>query len=179
MDAVVLSLTILLIFMTVILLLGVVYSRVHWSVKAGIIALTLVTTVIGYKTFVDARGYAVSMNRAPAQFQLLQFVIREAIGGDPGSIHLWIRALEESVPRAIRIPYSRENHEILNEARAQLEQGREVFMGVGGDTEGPPASSEGADGVAGQEGGGGTGGPQINDRMDFIRPPDTIPPKPQ
>ena len=75
----------------------------------------VVTSAFYIASFVGVRGLLgwASVDRLPAAFKLLQARIVEphSLEGDPGSIYLWVEALDEDnrpsgVPRAYRIPYS-------------------------------------------------------------------------
>jgi hypothetical protein len=95
-----------------LLLLVLVYARLPWPAKAAAVIITSVFYVV---SFVGARsllGWA-SVDRLPRQFKLLQarIVDPHTVEGDPGSVYLWVEALDEDdrpsgVPRAYRLPYS-------------------------------------------------------------------------
>jgi hypothetical protein len=95
-----------------LLLLVLVYGRLPWPAKAAAVVVTSVFYVV---SFVGARsllGWA-SIDRLPASFKLLQtrIVDPHTVEGDPGSVYLWVEALDEDnrpsgVPRAYRLPYT-------------------------------------------------------------------------
>lgn len=95
-----------------LLLLVLVYARLPWPAKAAAVVVTSVFYVV---SFVGARsllGWA-SIDRLPASFKLLQarIVDPHTVEGDPGSVYLWVEALDEDnrpsgVPRAYRLPYT-------------------------------------------------------------------------
>src|SRR5262249_10729003 len=89
-----------------LLLAILVYARLPWPAKAVAV---VVTSAFYIATFVGARdllGWATS-ERLPASFKLLQarIVDPHTVEGDPGSVYLWVEALDEDnrpsgVPRA-------------------------------------------------------------------------------
>jgi hypothetical protein len=95
-----------------LLLLVLVYARLPWPAKAVAV---IVTSVFYVVSFVGARsllGWA-SIDRLPQSFKLLQarIVDPHTVEGDPGSVYLWVEALDSDnrpsgVPRAYRLPYS-------------------------------------------------------------------------
>jgi hypothetical protein len=95
-----------------LLLLVLVYARLPWPAKAAAVVVISVFYVV---SFVGARsllGWA-SIDRLPASFKLLQtrIVDPHTVEGDPGSVYLWVEALDEDnrpsgVPRAYRLPYT-------------------------------------------------------------------------
>ena len=95
-----------------LLLVVLVYARLHWSAKAVAVVVTSAFYVI---SFVGARGLLgwASVDRLPVSFKLLQarIVDPHTVDGDPGSVYLWVEALDDDnrpsgVPRAYRLPYS-------------------------------------------------------------------------
>jgi len=62
----------------------------------------------------------------PTQFELISADVVEPNQSKKisGNIHLWIRANEEISPRAYVLPYSRELHQRLFEAKQRSEKGR-------------------------------------------------------
>ena len=95
-----------------LLLLVLVYASLPWPAKAVAVVITSMFYVV---SFVGARsllGWA-SIDRLPASFKLLQarIVDPHTVEGDPGSVYLWVEALDadnrpSGVPRAFRLPYS-------------------------------------------------------------------------
>ena len=111
-QSVVLTLALSYALIGALLLIVLVYARLHWSAKAVAV---VVTSAFYIASFVGVRGLLgwASVDRLPATFKLLQARIVEphSLEGDPGSIYLWVEALDEGnrpsgVPRAYRIPYS-------------------------------------------------------------------------
>ena len=95
-----------------LLLIVLVYARLHWSAKAVAIILT---SAFYMASFAGARGLLgwATIDRLPATFKLLQARIVEphSLEGDPGSIYLWVERLDEDnrpsgIPRAFRVPYN-------------------------------------------------------------------------
>ncbi len=111
-QSVVLSLSISYSLMGALLLVMLVYARLAWSAKAVAV---VVTSAFYIMSFIGVRGLLgwASVDKLPVTFKLLQARIVEphSLEGDPGSIYLWVEALDENnrpsgIPRAYRIPYS-------------------------------------------------------------------------
>ena len=112
MQSVVVTLSISYALIGALLLVVLVYARLPWPAKAVAV---VVTSAFYIASFVGARGLLgwASVDRLPAAFKLLQARIVEphSLEGDPGSIYLWVEALDDGnrpsgVPRAYRLPYS-------------------------------------------------------------------------
>lgn len=79
----------------------------------------------------------------PDRFQLIAADIVEShqAGGGAGRIHLWLRSEEDGPPRAYGLPYTRELHKMLHEARKKNQAGhRQVGVLRGDDGTGQGAS---------------------------------------
>lgn len=111
-QSVVLTLSVSYALIGALLLVVLIYARLPWSAKAVVI---VVTSAFYIASFIGTRallGWA-SVDKLPATFKLLQARIVEphSVEGDPGSIYLWVEALDDGnrpsgIPRAYRIPYS-------------------------------------------------------------------------
>lgn len=129
-QSVVLALAIGYALVGALLLIVVVYARLPWSAKAVAV---VVTSAFYIASFVGMRGLLgwASVDRLPASFKLLQARIVEphSLEGDPGSIYLWVEALDEGnrpsgVPRAYRIPYRDKLAEKTDRAMSEIAAGR-------------------------------------------------------
>jgi hypothetical protein len=104
-------------------------SRWHWSIKAITIATTTVFFGISYVSIVGLIGWP-SEARVPEHFQLHWATVVEPdkLNGVPGSIYLWVEALDKDdmlagTPRAFRVPYSRELADRIARAKERIEKG--------------------------------------------------------
>jgi hypothetical protein len=125
-----------------LLLIVLVYARLHWSLKAVAIVLTSAFYVVSFGGMRGLLGWATT-DRLPASFKLLAARIVEphSLEGDPGSIYLWVEALDQdnrpsAIPRAFRVPYTGElagkTHAAENEIKAgRLQGGRAADFGGG------------------------------------------------
>jgi hypothetical protein len=113
-----------------LLLAVLVYARLPWPLKAAAVVVTSAFYVV---SFVGARGLLgwASIDRLPMSFKLLQarIVDPHTVEGDPGSIYLWVEALDDDnrpsgVPRAFRLPYSDKLAEKTHDAAKQVAAGR-------------------------------------------------------
>jgi hypothetical protein len=104
-------------------------SRWHWAIKAVAIA---ITTAFFGATYVSISGLIgwPSEARVPEHFQLHWATVVEPdkLNGLPGSIYLWVEALDDNnvlagMPRAFRVPYSRELADRIGRAKERIEHG--------------------------------------------------------
>src|SRR5579862_5446324 len=111
-QSVILTLAVAYALVGALLLMVLVYARLHWSLKAiavVVISSFYIASFLGMRALL---GWA-SADSLPPSFKLLQARIVEphSFEGDPGAIYLWVEALDgdnrpNGVPRAYRIPYS-------------------------------------------------------------------------
>ena len=106
-------------------------SRWHWTVKAAAIATTTGFFAVSYVSIGGLIGWP-SEARMPGHFQLHWATVVEPdkLNGLPGSIYLWVEALDEAnipsgTPRAFRVPYSRELADRIGRAKERIEQGKD------------------------------------------------------
>jgi hypothetical protein len=104
-------------------------SRWHWGVKAAAIAVTTLFFGISYASIGGLIGWP-SETPVPEHFQLHWATVIEPdkLNGLPGSIYLWLEALDENnlpagTPRAFRVPYSRDLADRIGRAKSRIEQG--------------------------------------------------------
>jgi hypothetical protein len=128
--SVILTLSISYALLGALLLVILVYARLPWPAKAMAV---IVTSAFYIASFIGVRGLLgwASVDRLPATFKLLQARIVEphSLEGDPGSIYLWVEALDQGnrpsgVPRAYRIPYSGDLAEKTDKAASEIAAGR-------------------------------------------------------
>ncbi len=129
-QSVVLTLSLSYALIGALLLIVLVYARLHWSAKAVVV---VVTSAFYMASFVAVRGLLgwASLDRLPASFKLLQARIVEphSLEGDPGAIYLRVEALDDGnrpsgVPRAFRISYSDGLAEKTDKAAGEIAAGR-------------------------------------------------------
>jgi hypothetical protein len=128
-QSVVLTLSISYALVSALLLVILVYARLPWPAKALFV---VVTSAFYTASFFGTRGLLgwASVDRLPATFKLLQVRIVDphSVEGDPGSIYLWVEALDEGnrpsgVPRAYRLPYSDSLAEKADKAAIEVAAG--------------------------------------------------------
>jgi hypothetical protein len=112
-----------------LLLLVLVYARLRWQAKATAVVVTSAFYVVCFVGMRGLLGWA-SVDRLPPSFKLLQarIVDPHTVDGDPGSVYLWVEALDEDnrpsgVPRAYRLPYSDALAEKTQHASDQIAAG--------------------------------------------------------
>ena len=128
-QSVVIALTVAYALIGALLLVVLVYARLHWQAKAIAVVVTSAFYIV---SFIGARGLLgwATTERLPASFKLLQarIVDPHTVEGDPGSIYFWVEELDEDnrpsgVPRAYRLPYSDVLAERTHEAERQMATG--------------------------------------------------------
>jgi hypothetical protein len=129
-HSIILTLSISYALIGALLLVVLVYARVPWPAKAAFVVLTSAFYIASFFGTRGLLGWA-SVDRLPATFKLLQARIVEphSLEGDPGSIYLWVEALDEDnrpsgVPRAYRLPYAESLAEKTDKAANEIAAGR-------------------------------------------------------
>jgi hypothetical protein len=129
-QSVVLTLALSYALIGALLLIVVVYARLHWSAKAVAVVMTSAFYIVSFVGVRGLLGWA-TIDRLPVAFKLLQARIVEphALEGDPGSIYLWVEALDDGnrpsgVPRAYRLPYREALAEKTDKAISEIAAGR-------------------------------------------------------
>jgi hypothetical protein len=128
MNEVLLSLTIAYIFFTALLLLCLVYSRLHWLLKAGLIVFAVGFYGLSYQGWKDTQGWP-AQTQLPERFLLHYAVIEEPDQslGHKGKIMLWLTDLETSMPseapRVYQLEYSQGTHTKVVEAVREIQSG--------------------------------------------------------
>src|SRR4051812_29252509 len=129
-QSVVLTLALSYALIGALLLIVVVYARLHWSAKAVAVVVTSAFYIVSFVGVHGLLGFA-TIDRLPAAFKLLQARIVEphSLEGDPGSIYLWVETLDEGnrpsgVPRAYRLPYRDAVAEKVDKAIGEIAAGR-------------------------------------------------------
>ena len=165
-DYTVLGQTLVVMFLMVLLLVGAIYSRLHWVPKAILIVLSLSVATVSYTIYQRSLGWPVA-DKMPEKFQLIASVIDEPSndGKNPGAIYLWVKDYRSEAPRSIKLPYDRATHKKMMQARQKMQEGQSVHMRAG--TEKKPKSG-------GASGSDDTDGKQV---LDFVPPPSTLPDK--
>jgi hypothetical protein len=128
-QSVILTLALSYALIGALLLIVLVYARLHWSAKAVAV---VVTSVFYIASFVGVRGLLgwATVDRLPVAFKLLQARIVEphSLEGDPGAIYLWVETLDDGnrpsgVPRAFRLPYRNVLAEKTDKAISEIAAG--------------------------------------------------------
>lgn len=112
-----------------LLLMILVYARLDWRIKATVVTVTSAFYIVSFIGVRGLLGWA-SNDRLPPRFKLLQARIVEphSLAGDPGSIYLWVEALDDDnrpsgIPRAFRVPYSDKLAEKTDKAISDIAAG--------------------------------------------------------
>jgi len=129
-QSVVLTLALSYALIGALLLIVLVYARLHWSAKAIAVGVTSAFYIASFVGVYGLLGWA-TVDRLPVAFKLLQARIVEphSLEGDPGAIYLWVETLDEGnrpsgVPRAYRLPYRDALAEKTDKAIGEIAAGR-------------------------------------------------------
>jgi hypothetical protein len=112
-----------------LLLLVLVYARLPWAAKAFAVVVTSAFYIVSFTAAQGLLGWA-TQDKLPPSFKLLQarIVDPHTVDGDPGSVYLWVEALDDDnrpsgVPRAYRLPYTDALAEKTHAAEGQIAAG--------------------------------------------------------
>jgi hypothetical protein len=130
MTSTVLAIAAAYVVLGVLLLTLGIASRVAWWVKAAAIVVTSAFFVEAFFATKSLLGWP-RTGALPARFQLLwvRVVEPDVKAADPGSIYLWIEAVDENnvpdgVPRSYRLAYSRPLADRAVKAREEIMRGK-------------------------------------------------------
>jgi hypothetical protein len=128
-QSVVLALSVSYAVIGALLLVVLAYARLPWTVKALAVVVISGFYIVSFNATRGLLGWA-SADRLPPTFKLLQarVVDPHSLEEDPGSIYLWVEALDREnrpsgVPRAYRLPYSEKLAESIDHAADQIRAG--------------------------------------------------------
>ena len=131
-QSVVLLLSIGYALLGALLLVILVFARLPWPAKAVFVVVTSTFYIVSFFGTRGLLGWATA-DRLPTTFKLLQarVVDPHTVEGDPGSIYLWVEALDDDnrpsgVPRAYRLPYTDSLAEKADKAASEVAAGREM-----------------------------------------------------
>ncbi len=123
-----------------LLLVVLAYARLPWTVKALAVVVISAFYIVSFNATRGLLGWA-SVDSLPPAFKLLQarIVDPHSLDGDPGSIYLWVEALDgdnrpSGIPRAYRLPYSEKLAERIDHAADQIAAGHPQQGGRAADT---------------------------------------------
>lgn len=122
------SLALSLTFSALVLLCALALVWSHWPawMKAALVAGVAVLYLWGDEVVHDLGGWPTA-DALPERFTLLAVVIEEPTNKSPGALFLWVNAIENgkpaAMPRAHRLPYTKDLHALLNEGMKKARQG--------------------------------------------------------
>ncbi len=127
MEISVVGLTIMFGFLTVLLLSLNLRSNWHWLVKAGTILLAGYFWVVAFFSISAFVGLP-SPDTMPEDFTFVWSTEREPIKRFPGAIYVWVITDGDKVPRAYKLPYTKDLHKKVFVAKGMICAG-EVIRG--------------------------------------------------
>lgn len=168
-------------FVFVLLLIACIHSVLHWTIKSMLISMSLVVAAMDYHILVNSLGYPVS-DDPPSRFKLLGVVVDEPDQrtGSKGEIYIWYQDPKNAEPRNITMPYTKELHKKMGEAKERLRKGENVYMMDASNQDGDAQNGSGKNKKGSGKPGDGRGNGRPSDLqapLDFVPPPDTIPEK--
>ena len=125
-----------------VLLVLLVFARLDWRLKAGLIVLTSAFYIVDYQGARSLLGWA-SPEALPSSFKLLgaRIVEPHSLAGDNGAIFLWVEEIDaqnypSGDPRLFRLPYDvklaeRTEAAVRASAEGKPQGGRTADTGVG------------------------------------------------
>jgi len=126
-DQTVALIIIFLMLLIVLLLIGTIYSKLHWIAKSTFIISSIFSVGVIYKLLTDDLGWPVT-DSVPNEFEFISAVVSEPNKNDSGHIYLWYSTKFTNIPRSIIIPYTKEDHKKILEASNQIKDGKKVYM---------------------------------------------------
>lgn len=196
MDPNTVAIPIAFVLIAALLCLLLIGTKWKWWWKLALFATVLPFCFFIWSAIVSYQGWPTTQ-QTPQKALLLQAIVREPEPDNPGAIYLWLLPLSDEVhdtesflqyagslgePRAYRLPYTREMHQMVEKAQAKMREGKPVVLergrkpGTGdGDGEGQPGEpgdeEGGREGSNGQRPGGGYGGHEQEYQMYELPPP--------
>ncbi len=116
------------VFLAVLVLVMILYSRVHWGLKAAVVVLVSASYALTYFSFMALLGWPTDQ-RLPDRFRLVAAQVYEPdeTRGTGGAVYLWATDLSRDAgrvtPRAYELPYSPDLHAKVVEANNSLQKG--------------------------------------------------------
>jgi hypothetical protein len=112
-----------------VLLLSInLYSNWSWKIKAGTIIITSVFFIITYFSYPHLLGWPTTEN-PPERFRLIASHVQQPnkVTGESGAVFLWLNQIDDLAsnipPRAYRLEYSNELHELIINTNSKLNKG--------------------------------------------------------
>ena len=150
------GITILYVLLMVSLAWTIIGIKGRWITKGLFMAITIWFSVTLYYSFHNFMGWPTEETISTQYSQLIWFQIKEPskVTNHPGAIYLWVREIpeseklegltlrqlidpmvwftypDESVPRAYKIPYSKEKHRELRKTVEERKKGAKTYVEI-------------------------------------------------
>ncbi|MEM0909548.1 MAG: hypothetical protein AAGJ37_01155 [Pseudomonadota bacterium] len=128
MNEILLILALAYAFFSALVLIAVIYSKVTWWIKAGLIVIAVGFYYASYHGWQNSQGWA-SKTDVPQQFLLHYAIIEEPNKEEniTGQIFFWLSDIRNQQlsanPRAHVVPYSRPLHSKVEDALRKIREG--------------------------------------------------------
>ena len=148
------GITILYVLLMVLLSWSIIGIKGHWITKGLFMAITIWFSITLYHSFHNFMGWPTEETINTQYSHLIWFQIKEPskVSNHPGAIYLWVREIapteklegltlnqvsdpmtwftypDETVPRAYKIPYTKEKHKKLREAAEGRKTGVRTYV---------------------------------------------------
>ncbi|MGB8275750.1 MAG: hypothetical protein WCF16_10840 [Alphaproteobacteria bacterium] len=128
MKTIVIGLVISYVALAILLLAMLLYSRLHWTLKAAAIVLVSVFYPVSYLSLMEILGWPTAQP-LPDRFRLVAAQVYEPDKqeGTSGAIYLWVTDVSENAgrvaPRAYLLTYSSKLHTAVEDATKSLRSG--------------------------------------------------------
>lgn len=157
-------------FLAIILLLGLIYGRINWTLKALLVVSSLVFCKLSYNAYQNILGYPVVAVNLPDVFRLYNSITHEPNPSmnEKGRIFIWItdpKAKDSTLPRAVELQYSKQLRDKLDDATGKEKDGP-VYMTTKPQTKSNRHGDSDADDFS-----------EGSTDLDFVKPSNTLPPK--
>ena len=124
------ALVAILVFVCVLLLGLLVRSRWHWIIKSAATMISGGLFALAFMAIIDMQGWPTT-DTMPEAFQFIGYYVDSPNPqiGKEGFIVIWMLKLNDEVgkkPRSHIIPYSKEMHKKLQEAKKKRENGQKI-----------------------------------------------------
>lgn len=112
-----------------LLSVGVIYSKLHWIIKSMLMISSLGVIVGLYFILITSLGWPIAtIPSGKVRFLWAETQEPNKSTNDPGVIYLWYMPENVTIPRSVRLPFSKQTQEAMETAKANTEKGLDTFL---------------------------------------------------